>query len=83
LIVIDASVAVQWVVPEPGYEASASLIRRDDLIAPDLLILEVANAFRRKIAAGEMTQEQAAGASDLRLPVSGHGRGPDCHIRHQ
>jgi predicted nucleic acid-binding protein len=60
LIVIDASVAVQWVVPEPGYEASASLIRRDDLIAPDLLILEVANAFRRKIAAGEMTQEQAA-----------------------
>ena len=59
MIVVDASVAIQWVVQEPGYEAAASLVSRNDLIAPDLLILEVANAFRRKIAAGEMADEQA------------------------
>jgi hypothetical protein len=33
LIVVDASVAVQWIVEEPGSELSAVLLVRSDMIA--------------------------------------------------
>lgn len=57
-IVIDASLALKWVLPEP--DSAKALLLRDDhrnaiheLIAPDILLLEVANALtkaeRRKI----------------------------------
>ena len=59
MIVVDASVAVQWVVPEQGSEHSDTLLGRDDLIAPGLLLIEAANALRRKIAAGDVRLEQA------------------------
>jgi predicted nucleic acid-binding protein len=59
LIVVDASVAVQWIVDEPGANLSAALIAREDMIAPSLFVVEVANALRRKMRDGQATEEQA------------------------
>jgi predicted nucleic acid-binding protein len=42
-LVIDASIAVKWVVEEPGTAAALSLRRQAKLIAPDLLCAECAN----------------------------------------
>jgi predicted nucleic acid-binding protein len=59
LIIVDASVAVQWIAPEPGHEISASLLGRTDLAAPTFMLLEVANGLRRKLAAGDVSEQQA------------------------
>jgi predicted nucleic acid-binding protein len=59
LITVDASVAVKWVVAELGHEVAAALIKRSDLIAPDFLLIEAANALRRKVKDGEATRDQA------------------------
>ncbi len=75
MIVVDASVAVQWLVPELGAEQSELPLGRSDLIAPGLLQVEVGNALRRKVASGDITLQQAddgfrlvAANVDLRLP---------------
>ncbi|WP_133510473.1 type II toxin-antitoxin system VapC family toxin [Candidatus Thiosymbion oneisti] len=45
-LVVDASVALKWFVPETGHEAAIALLRNDgDLLAPDWLLIEVANAL--------------------------------------
>jgi predicted nucleic acid-binding protein len=58
--VVDASVAVKWFVSEADSlladELSAS---RDRLVAPSLVITEVANALGRKAMAGLMTALEA------------------------
>ncbi|MCD6095958.1 MAG: type II toxin-antitoxin system VapC family toxin [Thermoprotei archaeon] len=51
IIVVDASVAVKWFVPERYYEKAlelrdAYLNGKVDLISPSLIIYEVANALR-------------------------------------
>ena len=54
--VVDASIAVKWVIPEVLSE-QADRIRDsdDDVLAPDLLLVEVANALWRKTVAQEIT----------------------------
>lgn len=45
-LVIDASVALKWFVPEPGHAAALALLEgQDELLAPDWLLVEVANAL--------------------------------------
>jgi len=60
VIVVDASVALQWIAPEADgqVEAESVLVERD-LHAPDLLLIEVANALRKKLALGEVNEDQA------------------------
>src|ERR1700743_2991205 len=58
MIVIDASVAVQWVLPEPGGAAADKLLD-EELIAPDFWLAEVANVLWRRHRQGEMSTEQA------------------------
>jgi predicted nucleic acid-binding protein len=53
--VIDASVAVKWVVDEPG-SVQARELARDALIAPDLLYIECANVLWRKAVIGNLTK---------------------------
>lgn len=49
-LVVDASVAVKWMVREKGNDAARSLFELPDpLIAPDWLLIEVASAFWRKV----------------------------------
>ncbi len=43
-LVVDASVAIKWVVPEPGSDAALALLRGRQIFAPDLLIAECAIA---------------------------------------
>ena len=60
MIVVDASVALQWIVPEPYGQADAeSVLTAADLQAPDLLLVEVGTALRRKVQLGEVGEEQA------------------------
>lgn len=49
-LTIDASVAVKWFVEEPRHEqARRALDRHHVLLAPDLILVEVANALRNKV----------------------------------
>lgn len=57
-LVIDASVAVKWVVPEADSERAELLIDHG-LVAPDLLFAECANILWKKVRRGELTNEEA------------------------
>jgi predicted nucleic acid-binding protein len=70
-IVVDASVAVKWVIPEALSDQAESLRgRADRLLAPDLLLPEAANALWKKLLRREITTREAAQAIDL-LMASG------------
>lgn len=56
--VVDASLALKWVMPEADSEAAAKL-RHQELIAPSLWLGEVGNALWRHVRLGEIAPEQA------------------------
>ena len=59
-LVVDASVAVKWLVAEDGSDAADLLLTDgDDLYAPRLMASEVANALWRKVRLGEVERGQA------------------------
>jgi predicted nucleic acid-binding protein len=58
-IVVDASVALKWVLEEEGSNAAFEL-RTERLIAPVLWLAEASNALWRRARAGTVTAEQAA-----------------------
>jgi predicted nucleic acid-binding protein len=62
--VIDASVAIKWVVQETGTPAALAL-RKARLSAPDLLIPECANILWKKNKLGQLTREEALLAAQL------------------
>ena len=62
--VIDASVAIKWVVEEQGTEPALAL-RRHNLVAPDLLNAECANILWKKRRLGEFTADEARLAGRL------------------
>jgi predicted nucleic acid-binding protein len=61
--VVDASVAVQWFANEPESERAARLIVEDrPLLAPDLMPVEAANAWWKKVRRHEMSVQDLAQA---------------------
>lgn len=62
--VIDASVAIKWVVGEPNSDR-AVLLRRKQLFAPDLLIAECANILWKKVRRSELSGAEAILAARL------------------
>lgn len=56
--VVDASVAVKWVVSEPDSEAAVALTDAT-LTAPDLLLPECANVLWKRISRGELALDEA------------------------
>lgn len=58
-LVIDASVAVKWLVDEPGTDAAIALLD-EELHAPDLIYSEVANILWKKQVRGEVDPDIAA-----------------------
>ncbi len=58
-IVIDASVAVKWVLRETGSEAADALLDDHDLIAPVIWLAESGNALWRRQRIGEITADEA------------------------
>jgi len=63
-LVVDASVAIKWVVQEQG-TAEALLLRRHNLSAPELLIPECANILWKKVRRRELTEQEARLAARL------------------
>ena len=57
-LVIDASVAIKWVIAEHGTREALSL-RRHRLFAPDLLVAECANVLWKKTRRNELTEDEA------------------------
>lgn len=58
-VVVDASVALKWVLDEPGSQSAADL-RGERLIAPALSLVEAANALWRHAQSGAITTKEAA-----------------------
>lgn len=64
-LVIDAAVAIKWVVDEPGTEQALELRRQARLVAPDLLVAECANVLWKKVRRGELLRDEALLAARL------------------
>ncbi len=72
LLVVDCSVAVKWAIDEPLHEAARRVLGESRrLIAPELLLAEVANVAARKHARTEITRIQ--GADLVRLVAAAIG----------
>lgn len=71
-LVIDASIAVKWVVQEEGTEEALALRSDYRFLAPDLLIAECANILWKKVQRGELMSDEAIVAGRL-LERSGIG----------
>jgi predicted nucleic acid-binding protein len=56
--VVDSSVAIKWVVEEPGSKEALALFRHR-LYAPELLIAECANVLWKKARRNELTKDEA------------------------
>jgi predicted nucleic acid-binding protein len=67
--VIDASIALKWVVEEDGTEDALALRGRAKLLAPELLTAECANVLWKKVRRSELSQDEALLAARL-LQVS-------------
>lgn len=63
--VVDASVAIKWVVEEPGTAAALSIRAAERLVAPDLWVAECANILWKKVRRGEFSADQALAAAEL------------------
>lgn len=67
VIVVDASVALKWVVEEAGSEHANALLDglaagMTSLVAPDHLIGEVGNGLRKRVAQHHLTVDDALAA---------------------
>jgi predicted nucleic acid-binding protein len=65
MIIVDASVAVKWVVSEPGSAEAAALLKQP-LGAPALWLSEASNALWAKVMRRQLSPDEARGqAADL------------------
>ncbi|MPY74586.1 MAG: PIN domain-containing protein [Alphaproteobacteria bacterium] len=64
-LVMDASIAIKWVVEEEGTPEALTLRQRAKLIAPDLLVAECANVLWKKVQRDELLKEEAFLAARL------------------
>jgi predicted nucleic acid-binding protein len=64
-LVIDASIAVKWVVEEEGTEEALILRRSAKLVAPELLTAECANILWKKCQRGELSKDEVFLAARL------------------
>jgi predicted nucleic acid-binding protein len=72
--VLDASVAVRWLVTEHGSADAAALLKRPTRwIAPRLMLTEVAGALHRKVAAGKLREMLASEALEELLSTVSTG----------
>lgn len=65
IFVIDASIAVKWVVEEDGTTEALALRRRAKLFAPELLVAECANILWKKVRRDELSKDEAFLAARL------------------
>lgn len=66
-VCVDASVIIKWLVPEADSEIALNLFSHlidtgAAIIEPVLVLYEVPSAIRRKVAKGQLTEDEAAEA---------------------
>lgn len=64
-LVVDASVAVKWVVAESGTDQAVQLRSSFDFLAPELIVAECANILWKKTMRRELAREEALLAARL------------------
>jgi predicted nucleic acid-binding protein len=64
-LVIDAGIALKWVVWEAGTEAALALRLEARLIAPEILLADCASLLCKKAARGELVRDEALLAARL------------------
>ena len=64
-LVIDASIAIKWVVEEDATELALALRRQARLVAPDLLVSECANILWKKVQRKQLSKDEALLAARL------------------
>jgi len=64
-LIVDASIAIKWVVEEDGTAAAVDLRSRFRFAAPELLIPECANILWKKAHRGELLPDEAILAARL------------------
>ena len=71
IVVVDASVAAKWFIPEPGSEAAAALLATPhEFVAPRLLQLELHSVFLKKLRRGMIDSDLAQQAlRELELAI--------------
>jgi predicted nucleic acid-binding protein len=63
MLIIDASVAVQWYVSQPNSAKALEIARSGDVLsAPDLILAEAGNAFWQSVRAGLLQRRDALDA---------------------
>ncbi len=65
ILVVDASVAIKWGVPEVGSDAAEALVGAYRLIAPQLIYAECANILWKMTRRGELSGVEMMKASTL------------------
>lgn len=58
-VVVDASVAVMWFMAEPLSDEAVEVRNHELLMAPDFLLIEVANALWKGLRKGEIEEREA------------------------
>lgn len=66
-VVVDASVAAQWVLDQEGSERAATLRAEDGLIAPSLIAAEVGSAIWKAVRRGAVKRADALIAAEIAL----------------
>jgi predicted nucleic acid-binding protein len=61
-VVVDASVALKWVIEEEGSAVARRLIEDEELVAPDLIFIECANALWAKVKRKQIVRSNAMAA---------------------
>ena len=64
-LIVDASIAVKWVIQEDGSDAAVGLRSHFRFAAPDLLIAECSNILSKKVQRGELMRDEAMMAGRL------------------
>jgi predicted nucleic acid-binding protein len=67
-MIVDANIATYWYVPSPFSAAATPYMNRQDLIAPQILLPEAANALVKYMRAGQISETNIHTAID-RIPL--------------
>lgn len=71
-LVVDASVAIKWLLPEAYSDECLSLLDRGErIVVPDFLVAQVGNGLAKRVRTGDLkpTWTEQAMATLLRLPL--------------
>lgn len=65
-LVVDASVAAQWLLPETTTPIALRVLQEvPELLAPELIYAEVSNALWKRVQRGEITRDEGEEAVNL------------------